>query len=469
MSYKASTDDTRISDISELADHLAQGCKPASEWRVGAEQEMLGWLPDLNRPPSYAGPRGIQELFCALAADNGWTAVREGSTAVALFRDQASITIEPGGQLELAGAPFTRLADNVAELDADLAEIRRLSERFGMTWSGLGYAPLGRPTIGEIGPPDAHGAGTLARLEDPVGHAVEWMPKARYAIMKRYLPTRGRLALNMMGLTCTVQANYDFSDEADAMEKLRVALKLQPLVIAMFANSAIAEGKLTRYRSFRAAIWEEVDPDRCLLPPRFFEPGARFIDYVSWALGVPMFFIARDGRYVECAGLRFRDFIEHGLGRHRATMGDWELHLSTLFPDVRLKQYLEVRGADMGSRAHAIALSAFHKGILYDTEALRATAHLLDRFSTQDFVALRKTVPIEGFGATLGSGGVSVRELCGQVLGLARAGLGRIDPGAEGFLDVLDAEVEAGESQADRARAAWRGDGLGLLAASRVA
>ena len=244
MSSHTPVDATRVEDVDQLVTYLDDGGKDPDHWRVGVEHEKIGWWPDRGKSPTYEGERGIGQLLETLAHERGWTPSREGDAIVALKRDGASITLEPGGQMELSGAPLASLAANAAELDAHFEEIRSVSESFGLTWSGLGLAPAGDPD------------------------RVAWMPKARYVIMRRYLPTRGRLAKYMMGLTCTVQANYDFADAEDAMRKLRVGLRLQPLVIGLFANSPIVGGELTPYRSFRAAVWEEVDDDRCWLPAR---------------------------------------------------------------------------------------------------------------------------------------------------------------------------------------------------------
>lgn len=443
MSSLTHVDATPIEDRAQLVAYLEAGGKPPERWVVGTEHEKLGWWPDLGAYPTYEGERGIGALLARLAAEHGWTPVREGGHIIALARDRATITLEPGGQLELSGAPLRDIAETEAELDRHLEEVRVASAELGITWSSLAYAPVGTP------------------------EAMPWMPKPRYAIMRRYLPTRGRLALHMMTMTCTVQANYDFADGADAMAKLRVGLALQPLVAALFANSTVGEGRLLPYRSFRTAIWEETDPDRCVLPPALHEPGATLADYVEWALDVPMFFIHRDGAYVDCAGLPFRRFIEQGYRGHRATLGDFALHLSTLFPDVRLKQHLEVRGADMGSREHVLALPALHKGLFYDAEAFAACDDLLAGVDRARFDRLRRDVARDGLAARLD--GVPVTELLREVLRLSRQGLERLEPGAGRYLDVLDRDLAEGRSPADRVREAWDGDAARLLRVHRIA
>lgn len=324
MSSVVAVDATPIEDEAQLVAFMAAGARPSERWVVGTEHEKLGWWPDLAARPTYEGPRGIGVLLERLATRYGWDVVAEGDAIVALTRRQASVTLEPGGQLELSGAPLSSLIDAEAELDGHLAEVADVSAELGITWGGLGYSPQGTPD-------------TSPR-----------MPKARYGIMRRYLPTRGRLALHMMHMTCTVQANYDFGSAEDAMAKFRTGMVLQPIVAALYANSTVVEGALSPFHTFRTAVWEEVDPDRCRVPARLLDPDSTLSDYVRWALDVPMFFIHRDGRYVDCAGLPFRRFLEEGFQGHRANIGDFALHLSTLFPDVRLKQHLEVRGADMG-------------------------------------------------------------------------------------------------------------------------
>jgi glutamate--cysteine ligase len=443
MSSRTFDDDTTISDVAQLSEWMRAGSKPRDRWVIGTEHEKQGWWADRAERPTYGGDRGIGALLTALETEAGWVATREGEDIIALGRDRATITLEPGGQLELSGAPLPTLAEMSAELDAHLSEIRAFSERFGITWSGLGYAPSGTP---ESGP---------------------WMPKARYGIMRRYLPTRGTRALEMMAMTATVQANYDFGDEDDAFRKLRVGVGMTPAVIALFANSPIVKGALAPERSARAAVWSDVDPDRCVLPLELTEPGAGFADYVRWALDVPMFFIHRDGGYIDCAGLPFRRFLEAGHEGHHATMGDWELHLSTLFPDVRIKQHLEVRGADMGSANYIRALPALHVGVFYDDEALAAADALFTDIGGERVAAARAAAPAGGFDAQYGDA-ATVREVSGELLRLARAGLERLEPGAVGMLDILDETLTRGLAQADRVRANWDGDVGALMARTQI-
>ncbi|MCB9541954.1 MAG: glutamate--cysteine ligase [Myxococcales bacterium] len=442
MSSLVDDDATLLEDPAQCVEYMAAGGKPRERWVIGTEHEKLGWWPDRGTYPTWDDPRGIRALLEALAAEGGWTATREGEAIVALARGRATVTLEPGGQLELSGAPLPTLAETAAELDAHFEEVRRFSAPLGITWSGLGLAP-------SLGP-----------------DAMPRMPKARYEIMRRYLPTRGALASRMMHQTCTVQANLDFADEADAFRKLRLSLWVQPFVLAAWANSPIVEGRPVVERTFRGRIWEATDDDRWRYPARFLEPGCTFADYVEWAFGVPMFFLRREGRAIDCAGLVFRDFVEKGHGGYRANLGDFIVHLSTLFPDARLKRYLEVRGADMGDRDHVLALPAFHAGLLYDAESLDDALALFEGVDPAELARCRRMVPVMGLGATLG--GATLQEYGKTLLDLARAGLARREPGAVGLLDPVVADVAAGRCPADRVRAAFDGDVGKLLAATRI-
>ncbi len=441
MSSQTPTDHTEITSLDQLTSWMEAGAKPAERWVVGTEHEKIGWWPD-GRYPTYEGDNGIGALFERLAAEAGWVATREGSDIIALARGRATLTLEPGGQLELSGAPLRTLAETAAELDAHFAEIRAYSEPLGLSWSNLGVAPRGAPAD------------------------MPKMPKARYGVMRRYLATRGDLALHMMHLSSTVQANFDFADGRDAMRKLRASLMLQPLVYALFANSTVMGGELLPQRSMRAEIWLRTDPDRCRFPDRFLERGASLEDYVNWALDVPMFFVHRDDLYIDCAGLPFRQFLDEGLRVWRPTVGDFALHLSTLFPDARLKQHLEVRAGDMGDRAHILALPALHVGLLYDSAAFSDLLALFDGTTPAEWWAAREAVAVEGLGTRMGNR--TLHELGHEVLALATAGLDRWEPDAAPMLDPLRQTLETGETQADRIRATWDGDALALLRATRV-
>ncbi len=443
MSLQIPSDATPIGSKKQLIDYLALGGKPRERWVVGTEHEKLGWWPDLGRYPAYWGPRGIGRLFERLAQEAGWEALYEGQDIVGLLRDRATITLEPGGQLELSGAPLKSLLETEAELQGHLSELRAFSQEPNIHWSGLGMAPTRTPS------------------------QMPRMPKARYAIMRRYMRTRGRLALHMMHQTCTVQANFDFADEADAMKKLRLALYLQPVVMATFANSPIAKGQLLPERCFRGVIWQHTDNDRYIFPRSFLDRGAGFEHYIDWALEVPMFFIVRGEHYIDTAGVPFRVFLEEGWSGYRATLGDFALHLSTLFPDARLKHYLEVRGADMGSPEYTLALPALHFGLFYHQPSLDAALVLFEGISYEEYWAARCEVPLLGLGARLG--GIPLQQLMLTLLQLSRQGLKALEPEAERLLDPLEAEVCLGFSPADRLRNLWRGDPAHILSVTRVA
>ncbi len=441
MSSQTPTDETLVEHTGQLVDYMLEGAKPRERWVIGTEHEKVGWRAG-HGYPTYDGAHGIGTLLETLACENGWEAVREGEAIIALTRDNASITLEPGGQLELSGAPLATLAETRDETVAHLQEIRAVSGPHGITWSGLGMAPVGTPA-------------DMPR-----------MPKARYGVMRRYLPTRGDLALHMMHQTCTVQANFDFADEDGAMRKLRASLLVQPLVTALFASSPVVNGVVVPERSYRAEVWLHTDDDRFVFPRTIFEPGARLSDYVEWALDVPLFFIHRDGAYIDCAGLPFRRFLEDGHRGTRATVGDFELHLSTLFPDARLKKHLEVRGADMGDGAHVLALPALHVGLLYDDEALAGTLALLGDLDYDAWWRLRRVVPKAALDAKVA--GTPLREVAAELLRLSRRGLERVEPWATKLLAPLEETVAAGVTPAERLLQGWNGDPTALLAATCV-
>ena len=442
MSSLTPVDGTPITSLKQMVDFIRAGGKTPDRWVIGTEHEKLGWWPDRQTYPDFHDPRGIGPLLESLVAQ-GWRATREGPDIIALAKAGATITLEPAGQLELSGAPLKTLAETAAETDAHFAELKAASAPFGLQWMGIGAAPVGTPA-------------QMPRV-----------PKARYGIMRRYLATTGRYGLHMMHCTCSIQANFDFSDEQDAMRMLRAGLYLQPLVTAAFANSPVTEGKLTDLQSFRARIWEDTDNARYVFPAILLDPAATLSDYVNWALDVPMYFIVRDGVYLDYTGRSFRQFMAEGLDDHTATMGDFALHLSTLFPETRLKQHLEVRGADMGGRDDVIAMPALHTGIFYDKPTLDDCLRLFDGVDYAEWWRARHELSIKGIGATLS--GRPMRDWMLDVLTLSRQGLTRYEPGAVGYLDSLTARVRAGESPADRIRAAWTGDPNALPDLLRVA
>ncbi|MEO7037023.1 MAG: glutamate-cysteine ligase family protein, partial [Polyangiaceae bacterium] len=344
-----SSDDQRLlrtsDDLLELFQHAE---KPRSEFRIGTEAEKFAVDSDTGAPLAYEGTRGVTRIFAALVG-MGWREEREteGGPVIALLRGQASITLEPGSQLELSGAAVTNIHETRAELDQHLAELSGISKEMNLTWLGVGFHPLAKQS--DLG----------------------WVPKQRYAIMREYLPKRGSGGHDMMRRTATVQANFDFSDEADALRKLVVCLKLSPLVNALGANSPFAEGKWSGFKSRRGNVWLHMDPDRSgLIPALLRAPKPGYRDYVGWALDAGMFLIKRHGRPVTNTGQKFRDFMQNGYEGERATFGDWKLHLNTLFPEARLKSTLEVRSSDSLPSRLGCAVPALFTGILYDDQAL---------------------------------------------------------------------------------------------------
>jgi glutamate--cysteine ligase len=337
-----------VESVEELVDFLRSGEKPPERWRVGTEHEKIGLLEGELTPIPYEGPRGIGVLLERIAVAGGWEPVAEAGRIIALIGGGASITLEPGGQLELSGAPLRTIHETCDEFHTHLALMKEVCEEPGMVWLGLGMHPI------------------HAVRELPV------MPKERYRIMRSYLPGRGSLALDMMFATATVQANFDYASEADMVEKMRVAMAVSPLVSAIFANSSLSEGKPNGFVSKRLHTWEDTDPDRTGLLPFVFDEGFGYRRYVDWAIDVPMFFIVRGDRYEPCGGISFRRFMEQGFAESRATLADFDRHLTTLFPDVRLKRFIEVRGADAVPPGLTCSLPALWKGLLYDATARAA-------------------------------------------------------------------------------------------------
>ena len=364
MSNPGEGDLTPIATRSQLAAYLATGCKEPDRFRIGTEHEKFGFrLSDLT-PPPYE-PRGIRAMLEGIAAD-GWEPILDNGQPIGLTKEGASISLEPAGQFELSGGLCRTLHETQAELDQHLAEVRPVAERLGLGFAPLGFHPLAR------------------RDEMP------WMPKGRYAIMSRYMPKVGTRGLDMMTRTCTVQVNLDFASEADMVRKLRVSLALQPFATALFASSPFYEGAPNGLISNRAQVWTDTDNARAGIPAAVFEPGFGFERFAEFALDVPMYFVYRDGRYIDVAGASFRDFMAGrlpGFEGQLPTMGDFSDHLTTIFTDVRLKRFLEMRGADAGSPAMMTALSAFWVGILYDGAALTAAEALVADLGAEALMA----------------------------------------------------------------------------------
>lgn len=428
----------RVESVDQLVAHLRAGEKPAESWRIGTEHEKIGLRALDLRPLPYEGEGGIAEILEAIAREDGWQRGFEEGRLLALEKDGASITLEPGGQLELSGAPLRTIHDTCREFNGHLELIRRVSQPRQVLWLSLGMNPL-------------HEVEEIPR-----------MPKGRYAIMRRYLPTRGELALHMMHLTATVQANLDYASEEDMVRKVRTAMGVSPLVSAIFANSSLAAGKASGFVSRRLHIWRHTDPDRCGLLPFVFEPGFGYARYVDWALDVPMFFVYREGTYLPAEGTTFREFLERGFQGHRPSMADWDLHLTTLFPEVRLKQFLEVRGADAVPAGLTCSLPALWKGILYDSEALDAAWALVADWPFAAREAALEAVARRGLAAQVA--GRPILPLARELAAISSAGLARIghagvrDPDERSYLEPVHEILADGRSPGQHVLDHWEGD-----------
>ncbi len=385
----------------DLVAPFAAACKPVGNWKIGPEMEKFGWIEAAKRPLPYSGTPGVLGILEVLAERFGWSPEREqpGGPLLSLSRSGASVTLEPGGQLELSGAQSLTIHDVCQEGRAHMRELGPLSRALGVRWLGVGFHPLA----------------TRADFE--------WVPKQRYGIMREYLPKRGAHALDMMLRTCTVQVNLDYENEKDAMRKMRVSLALAPTTTAMFANSPWLEGKPHGGVTYRGRVWLDVDPDRSGLVPALWKPKAGFADYIEWALDVPMFLFKRDGRAIANTGQTFRNFIESGFEGHVATMADWRLHLNTLFPEVRLKNTIEVRGADMQSTDLACALPALWTGVLYDERALAEAEALIDGWTYEEVAELRTRVWRDGLRARFR--GRPLADVASRLVAIADGGLER--------------------------------------------
>ena len=424
------------------------GNKPPAQWRIGTEHEKLGFRESDLTPLPYAGEDGIRAMLEGLMAF-GWQGKYEsgdkGDTLVGLTRAAASVTLEPGGQLELSGAPLQTLHEMKDELDTHLREVQEVATRLRQAYLGVGFSPRWH-------------------LDEAVS-----MPKGRYDLMRGYMPKCGSMGLEMMYLSCTVQVNLDFADEADMVQKLRIGLATQPVATALFANSPFVKGGLGANMSQRAFNWQYTDGARTGMLPQAFEAGFGFEQYVDYALDVPMYFVIRDGKFIDCLGLSFRDFLNGKLAAlpgEKPTSDDWESHLTTLFPEARVKRFIEMRGADSGSRDAICALSAFWVGLLYDDTSRHAVADMIADWTSDERMALYRTAPVQGLQTPFRGG--TLLDVARDLLALAEAGLARraCKQGEKqdetALLAYLHEIAASGENAAARLRHAfqneWQGD-----------
>ena len=430
--------DDRPLTFEDLVTWFEVGSKPKPAWRIGAEHEKFGFRLNGFGRPAYEGPDGIHAMLDGLKRF-GWTDVREGETLIGVEHGMANVSLEPGGQFELSGAPLETIHDICSETGRHLDEVKTVADEIGLGFLGLGFDPLWR------------------RDDVPI------MPKGRYDIMRAYMPKVGTLGLDMMLRTCTIQANLDFGSEADMVQKFRTSLALQPIATALFANSPFTEGKPNGFVSWRANIWSDTDPDRTGLLDFVFKDGFGFEAYAAYALDVPMYFVKRD-RYIDASGKSFRAYLDGKLDvmeGQRPTEKDWADHLTTIFPEVRLKRYLEMRGADGGPWSRICALPALWAGILYDSDALTAAWDLCKGWTTEDRIGLRNDAARTGLKGTVA--GRPIREVAYDLVEIARHGLrrrarfsaGLVDE--TGYISELEEYAESGMTPADRLLEAYHG------------
>lgn len=432
----------------QLAAYLESGCKPKPAWRIGTEHEKFGYCRDSLNPLPYDGDRSIRAMLEGLRDQFGWAEIRESGNLIGLEKNGANVSLEPGGQLELSGAPLVSIHETCDEVNAHLREVQTVADRIGVGFIGLGAAPI------------------WTHDQMPM------MPKGRYKLMTEYMQTVGALGLQMMYRTCTVQVNLDYASEADMVKKLRVALALQPVATALFANSPFFEGKVNGYKSWRARIWRDLDPARTGMLPFAFEDGMGFEAWVDYALDVPMYFVYRDGKYINALGQSFRAFLKGelpALPGEIPTLSDWADHLTTIFPEARIKKFIEMRGADGGPWRRLCALPALWVGLTYDETALDAAWDLAKGWDAATRDAWRVAASVDGLQASVG--GQSMRDVAREVVAIAHAGLkARAMPGMGGlvrdethFLNALQESVETGRTPADELLARYHGDWHGDL------
>ena len=437
-----------IEDISQLAEYLESGCKPKDAWRIGTEHEKFGYCEDTLQPLPYEGERSIHAVLSGLRDTYGWAPVEEGGKLIGLEKGGANVSLEPGGALELSGAALETIHETCDEVNAHLREVKDVSDKIGVQFIGLGAAPI------------------WMHEEMPL------MPKGRYKLMDSYMQKVGSMGTAMMRRTCTVQVNLDFASETDMVQKLRVALALQPVATALFANSPFFEGKVNGHKSWRSRIWRDLDPARTGMLPFVFEDGMGFERWVDYALDVPMYFVYRDGKYIDALGMSFRDFLKGelpALPGETPLMSDWADHLTTAFPEARIKKYIEMRGADGGPWRRLCALPALWVGLTYDQSALDAAWDLVKDWDAETREGLRVAASVDGLQAEVN--GISMHDLARQAVEIADAGLAsRAKPGAGGlipdethFLNALKESLDSGQTPADELLAHFHEDWAGDL------
>jgi len=448
MSIPQSGGSEPIEDHSLLAQYLTDGCKPKEAWRIGTEHEKFGYRRHVHTPLPYEGTHSIKAVLNGLKEQFGWQPLLEAGNIIGLTKEGANISLEPGGQLELSGAPLQTIHETCDEVNVHLREVQSVADGAGVRFIGLGAAP------------------EWSHEEMPV------MPKGRYALMTDYMDTVGTHGKQMMYRTCTVQVNLDFGSEADMVKKFRVGLALQPVATALFANSPFFDGKVNGHKSWRSRIWRDLDASRTGMLPFVFEDGMGFERYAEYALDVPMYFVYRDGVYINALGQSFRDFLKGELAAlpgEKPTMSDWADHLTTAFPEVRIKQYMEMRGADGGSWRNICALPALWTGLMYDQGALDAAWDLVKDWDAETREEWRVAASVGALEAEVG--GLKMQDLAREVLKISENGLkARAKPGAGGmilderhFLNTLHDSVDTGMVPADELLAKYHGEWGGDL------
>ncbi len=437
-----------IEHYGQMAEFLASGCKPKADWRIGTEHEKFGYCRDTLKPIPYDGPRSVKAVLEGLRDRFGWAPVLEGGHIIGLSKDGANVSLEPGGQLELSGAPLETIHQTCDEVNDHLRQVREVADIIGVEFIGLGAAPI------------------WSHDDMPL------MPKGRYKLMDAYMGKVGTMGRTMMRRTCTVQVNLDFGSEADMVQKMRVAVALQPVATALFANSPFLDGQPNGHKSWRSRVWRDLDPARTGTVPFIFEEGFGFERWVEYALDVPMYFVYRDGAYINALGQSFRDFLKGelpALPGEKPTLSDWADHLTTLFPEARMKKYIEMRGADGGPWRRLCALPAFWVGLMYDQSALDAAWDIAKRFDAETRDEMRIEASVRGLDAV--AGGYKMHDLARELVAISEAGLkARAMPGAGGllpdethFLSALKESVETGKVPADELLEKYHGEWAGDL------